>query len=125
MMPVSSAIGMNSAGPSRPSLRMIPAQQRLEAGDGAIFEPHDRLEIDLHFAAIERPPQIGFERQTIGAEGPHRRSEHFDAIAADALAVARRDFGIVQHVFALGMQLRIIKRNADRSRQRHFASRRR
>ena len=26
-----------------PQLRMIPARQRLEAGDGAIVEPHDRL----------------------------------------------------------------------------------
>ena len=24
--------------------RMVPAQQRLEAGDGAVLEPHDRLE---------------------------------------------------------------------------------
>ncbi len=63
MTPVSSATGMNSAGFEPPEPRMVPAQQRLEAGDGAVFEPDDRLEIDLHLAAIERAAQIGLKRR--------------------------------------------------------------
>ena len=54
MTPVSSAIGMNSAGIEAPEARMIPAQQRLETRDGAVLEPHDRLEIDFDLAAVER-----------------------------------------------------------------------
>ena len=34
--PVSSAIGMNSAGEIRPRIGMVPAQQRLEAGEPVV-----------------------------------------------------------------------------------------
>ena len=44
---------------------MVPAQQRLEARDGAILQPHDRLEEGLDLAAAERPLQIRFERQPV------------------------------------------------------------
>ena len=47
--------------------RMVPAQQRLEAGDGAILEPHDRLEEHLDLAALQRAAQLGLERQPVGA----------------------------------------------------------
>ena len=90
------------AGLEAPEARMIPAQQRFEARDGAVLQPHDRLEEDFHLVAVERAAQIGFERQTVGAQRAHRRPEHFDAVAAEALAMAHGDFGILQHVLALG-----------------------
>ena len=40
-------------------LRMIPAHQRLEAGDRAVLEPHDRLVEDRDLLALERAAQIG------------------------------------------------------------------
>ena len=71
--PISSAMVMNSAGDSRPSFGMIPARQRLEAGDRAILEPHDRLVEDLDLLALERAAQFGFERQPVGLARAHRR----------------------------------------------------
>ena len=41
---VSSASDMKSPALKQAEARMLPAQHRLEAGDGAVFEPHDRLE---------------------------------------------------------------------------------
>ena len=101
--------------------RMIPAQQRLEAGDGAILQPHDRLEIDLDLAARERAAQIGLERQPVGALRAHARPEHLDAIAAAVLGVAHGDLGVLEHVVALGVQLRIEQGDADRGRQADLA----
>ena len=48
-----------------PELRMIPARQRLEAGDGAVLQPNDRLVEDLDLLALQRAAQFGFERQTV------------------------------------------------------------
>ena len=45
---------------------MVPAHQRLEAGDRAILEAHDRLEDDPDLVAVDRLAQIGDER----AAGP-------------------------------------------------------
>ena len=91
---------MNSAGDIRPSLRMVPARQRLEAGDGAVLEPDDRLIEDGDLLALERPPQIGLDRQAVGLARAHGGLEHLDAIAADALGVIHREFGVLEHLLA-------------------------
>ena len=44
---------------------MVPAQQRLEARDGAILQPDDRLEIDLDLVALDGAAQVGLERQPV------------------------------------------------------------
>ncbi len=101
---------------------MVPAQQRLEAGDGAILEPHDRLEEHLDLAALQRAAQIRLQRQPVGALRAHRRAEHFDAIAADALGVAHGDLGVLQHVARRrGASAGSNKRDADRGEQADLA----
>ena len=77
-------------------LRMVPARQRLEAGDRAILEPDDRLIENRDFLALERPPQIGLDRQPVGLARPHRGLEHLDTIAAVALGVIHREFGVLE-----------------------------
>ena len=54
---------MNSDGEHAAHLGMVPARQRLEAGDGAVLEPHDRLIEDRDLVALERAPQLGFQRR--------------------------------------------------------------
>ncbi len=51
-----------------PKARMIPAQQCLEARDGAVLEPDDRLEIDLDFTAVERAAQVRGEAEAVRAQ---------------------------------------------------------
>ena len=54
--------------------RMIPAQHRLEARDGAVLQAHDRLEQHLHLVAVERLAQVGLHRETVAAVGAHGRA---------------------------------------------------
>ena len=52
--PVSSAIGMNSAGRDQAALGVLPAHQRLGADAARVGEPDDRLEEEPELAALER-----------------------------------------------------------------------
>ena len=115
MRPISSAIEMNSAGDMRPISGVVPARQRLEAGDGAVLEPHDRLVEDRDLLALERAAQLRFERQPVGLARAHRRLEHLDAVAADALGVIHRKLGVLEHLLA-AVRLAVAERNA-RSRR--------
>ena len=108
------------AGAEPPMPRMIPSEQGLEARDRAVLEPDDRLKKDLDFAAVERPAQIGLETEAVRATDAHRRPEHFDPVAAHALAMPHRDFGVFQHVLARRVQLRVVERKADRGGERDF-----
>ena len=78
-------------------LGVIPACQRLEAGDGAIFQPHDRLVEHLDFLALDGAAQFRFHRQAVGLARAHGRLEDFDAVAADALGVVHRELGVLEH----------------------------
>ena len=118
--PISSAMAMNSAGEQPAHLRMIPARQRLEAGDGAILEPHDRLIEDGDLLALERAAQLGFERQPVGLARPHRRLEHLDAVAADALGVIHRELGVLEHLLG-AVRLAVGEREPDRGGEEDFA----
>ena len=101
-------------------LGMIPARQRLEAGDRAVLEPHDRLIEDRDLVALERAPQLRFERQPIGLARPHRRLEQLDAVAADALGVIHRELGVLEHLLG-AVRLAVAERNAHRSGEEDLA----
>ena len=57
--------GEEIGGPEQAETRMAPARQRLEAGDGAVLEPDDRLEHHADLAAFERVAQVVGERQAV------------------------------------------------------------
>ena len=99
---------------------MLPAQQGLEPGDGAIFQPHDRLEKDLDLAAIQRAAQIALERGPVGALGAHRRREEFGAIAAAFLALTMAISASLRRSLPLAGSCGIEQRDADRHGERHF-----
>ena len=108
-------------GPDAAEARMVPAQHRLEARDGAVLEPHDRLEQHLDLAAVERPAQIALQRDAVAAVGAHGRPEHLDAVAALALGVHHGDLGVLQHLVAARGDLRIVEGEADRGGEEHLA----
>src|SRR3974390_2491835 len=75
---------------------MIPARQRLEAGNGAILEPHDRLVQYLYLLALDGAAQFRLHREPIGLARAHSRLEYLDAVAANALGVVHRELGILK-----------------------------
>ncbi len=121
MRPVSSANGMKFARLDAAKARMLPAKNRVEAGDGAVFKPHHGLEEEFDFVAFQRSAQFAFQRLAVGALRAHGRPKNLDAAAAVALGVAHGDLGVLEHVIALGMPLRIEQGDADRDAQGDFA----
>ncbi len=100
---------------------MVPARQRLEAGDGAVVEANDRLIQDGDLVALERAPQIGLDRQPVGFARAHGDLEHVDAIAAAALGVIHREFGVLEHFLGALRLGALAKRQADRAGEEYFA----
>ena len=72
--PSSSAIGMNSAGETKPRVRMVPAQQRLEAADPVRVEAVDRLVVDLEGLAGEGVAQVALEERAAPGDGHPSRA---------------------------------------------------
>jgi hypothetical protein len=75
---------------------MIPAHQRLEAGDLGILEPHDRLVDEGEFLALDGAAQVRFDLQAVGAEGAEGGAERLDAVAAGLLGPVHGKLGIVE-----------------------------
>jgi hypothetical protein len=96
--------GMKSPGGIMPRRGMVPAEQRLEAGDAAVLQPHDRLVGEREFLALDGAAQVRFELQAVGADGAEGRAERLDAVAAETLGLVHRQFGVLDHV--LGGRLR-------------------
>ena len=92
---------------------MVPAQQRFETRYRAVFQPDDRLVQHRHLVAFERTAQIALHRQAVALARAHRRLEHLDAIAANALAVIHRKLGVLEHIF-LALGRAVGKREPDR-----------
>jgi len=64
MRPVSSATGINSIGPSRPRVGMLPSQQSLKAGNFSGSESNNRLIEIAKFSALEGAMQISLQLQS-------------------------------------------------------------
>ena len=79
-------------------LGMVPAHQRLEAGDGLVLQPHDRLVEHLDLLAAERAAEIRFERREVAAVLAERRPERLDAVAAEPLGVIHAHLGVPDHL---------------------------
>ncbi len=99
---------------------MVPARQRLEAGDRAVFEPHDRLVQQADLLALDGAAQFGLQREAVGFPGAHRRLVDVDAVAADALGVIHRKLGVLDDLLGQ-LGLRIGQRQADRGGEEDLA----
>ena len=103
-----------------PELGMIPARQRLEAGDRAVFQPHDRLVQDGDFLALDGAAQFAFQGQPVALARAHRRLVDVDAVAADPLGVIHRQLGVLDDLVGQ-LGLRIGQRQADRGGEEDLA----
>ena len=83
--PVSSAIGMKSAGEINAALGMMPADKRLAAGDLTGFDVDDRLVIDLELAVDDGLAKLEFEFAARLDTGVHGDFE--EAVAAAAIGL--------------------------------------
>ena len=101
-------------------LGMIPARQRLEAGNGAILQPHDRLVQHLDLLALDGAAQFRFHGQPVGLARAHGRLEDFDAVAADPLGVIHRELGVLEHLLGVA-RLVFGERQPDRGGDEDFA----
>ena len=100
-------------GRDRAELGVVPAQQRLEARDGPVLQPHDRLERDPHLAAIERAAEVALQHQAIAALVAHGGAEDLRPVAAQALGLDHRDLGVLEHLLALQVAARFVEGDAD------------
>ena len=101
-------------------LGMIPARQRLETGNGAILQPHDRLVEHLDLLALDGAAQFRFHGQPVGLARAHGRLEDFDAVAADPLGVIHGELGVLEHFLGVA-RLVFGERQPDRGGDEDFA----
>ena len=112
MRPVSSAIGMNSAGDMRRWSDLRPAQQRFGAADPRRGEVDQRLVVQRELAVLERAPQVGLGRQAAAHALGHLRAEELVVGAPRLLGVIHRGVGVA-HQRLGGVAVARIERDAD------------
>ena len=86
------------AGHDEAAGRVVPAQQRLEAGDPLALEVDHRLVVDLELAALDRPPEVALEGHLGDGLGVHVGVEQLVAALAAALGAVHRGVGVAQDV---------------------------
>ena len=99
---------------------MIPAQQGLETGDRLVGEADDRLVMDDHLLAFERPAQVGLHRQDIGGVLAQGRAIGLNAVAAEPFGLLHGDLAVLDHLLDAA-QLWVHHGDADRSGEEDFA----
>ena len=108
--PVSSATGMNSAGGVIvPSGRF----QRTSASKPhalARLQLDDRLVVDAELLALERAPELRFEREPLDRRRMHRRIERLVLAAALRLGAVHRGVGVAQQVVGAAVLRRCRRR---------------
>src|SRR5689334_13838151 len=112
----------DESGGRRPRwLGMAPSRHKLEAGDRAVLEAQDRLIEDRDFLALERAPQLGFQRHPVALPRAHRWLEHLDAVAADTFGVIHRELGVLED-FLRATRLAVAERNPARRGAKQLAA---
>src|SRR5712664_928067 len=101
------------------ALRVLPAQQRLGAGDLPRGQRHDRLVVDAELAAVERAAQGGFQVQQLHRPVVHADVELDAAPATLRLGPVERGVRVAEDVLwtrVIGVPVR----NADRRAAEHL-----
>ena len=101
--------------------RMLPARERLEAGDRIVLKPHDRLVDDVDVSRFERLAELGVEVDAAAAHAEGRLVE-LDVVAAVALRLIDGRLGAADLLLRRSLVGR--RRDADRGRQEDVAGRR-
>jgi len=79
---------MKSSERHRPSLRVIPAHQRLDGLDPTAFEVDDRLVLEDELASLERALQVGFQLESLHHLG-------MEALLEEVIPALRLALGLV------------------------------
>src|SRR6185295_7050665 len=80
------------------ALRVVPAQQRLEAAQAPAVQLDDRLEDDAELAARLGLVKVGLEAELLLRPRQHRLVEDLEAAAAGRLGAVHRRVGVAQQV---------------------------
>jgi hypothetical protein len=97
--------------------RMVPAHQRLEAGDAVGLDVDDGLVEEVEFALDDGQAHLAQQLDALLDLGPHGRLEHDAAIAAPELGLIERDVGVLEQVQRVGVRVGMERRaqaGADR-----------
>ncbi len=81
------------------ALRVLPADERLEAAQAEVFERDDGLVVEHELVAFERAAHVGFELQEVDGARVHRLVEDFVARLAERLGAVHGGVGVAQDVF--------------------------
>ncbi len=87
------------------ALGVLPADQRLEAGDLAGAQVDHRLVVEGELLAVERVPQLPFDLQPAHRAGPHLGVEEDAAGAAALLGPVHRRVGVADQQLGVGAAL--------------------
>ena len=112
MKPISSASGMKVAGRDQSLLRMIPADQGLEAADLVARQIDHRLVVELEFAGRQRLAQILLHDAAGLHLQVHRGLEEAESAAAVAFGAVQREVGVAQQLVG-GQAVARADRDAD------------
>ena len=86
-------------GRDQSALRMLPADQRLEACQPPGFERHDGLILNEELAAINGAAQVGFQLQHVDGVRVHAFVEDDVARFAEELRLIHGGVGVAQKIF--------------------------
>jgi hypothetical protein len=80
----------------------MPAQQRLEAGDGAVAQLEERLVLELEFVVLERAAQRVVEGEALLRRDVHVLREELVVAAPHVLRVVHRRVGVAHQRLGVG-----------------------
>src|SRR5690606_38577007 len=84
------------------ALGMLPADQRLEAGEAAGRKTEDGLVVELELAVLDGPAQLGLEPAAVGGGAVEVGRIGADAAAAAALGGVEREVGAMEQRIGIG-----------------------
>ena len=96
-----SATGMNSPGEIMPRCGMVPAHQRLDAGDGAVGQRDLRLEIDAESPLGDGDLEVVLELLAVLELLPQLLGEEREAAAAELLGRIERKVGMDDQILGV------------------------
>ncbi|MNM59370.1 hypothetical protein D3C81_706210 [compost metagenome] len=96
--------------------RVLPAQQRLIAGNAAGLLVDHRLVVQLQLAQVQRGAQVGFHQAALARGDVQFDVEALVAVAAVALGLVQRHVGVAQQLLGL---VAVIRRNGNADAHPH------
>ena len=99
--------GDEFVGAAQASLGIVPADQGLDADDGAILEADLGLVVQGELVLVQGPAQAAFDGQPLGGLGGHGRREEMEGVAPPSLAVIHGHVGATDQGFDGGAVFRV------------------